>query len=143
MTENWIVPCNIKHFDLITHFKSKSTVVWRNSFTIRKGDIAYIYLSAPYSEIRYRCRVVEDVVDDEVVNANQYAIPPKASNNYFSKKIKYMIMELEYEYPEGSLPLNALREHGLGQVQMQARANKRVKEFLHEVTEQCEEKGGK
>ena len=142
MTESWIVPCNIKHFNLIEHFKSHPIVVWRNSFTIRKGDTAYIYLSAPYGEIRYRCRVINDEVPDEVVQANSYAIPEKPSNNYFSKKIKYIMMELDYEYPEGSLKLEDLRKHGLGQVQIQARADRRVKEYIQTITERCEEKGG-
>ena len=49
MIETWIVPCNIKHFDLISHFESSDTVVWKNSFTIKQGDIVYIYIGALYN----------------------------------------------------------------------------------------------
>lgn len=142
MAESWIVPCNIKHFDLMEHFKSSETVVWHNSFTIRKGDTAYIYLSAPYSEIKYRCAVIEDQVDEETLNANAYAIPRKQSNNYFSKKVKYIVLRLEYEYPDGVLKLEDLREHGLGQVQIQARTDRRVQSYIIDITKECEEKGG-
>ena len=50
MAENWIIPCNVKVFDVISHFKENKQVVWKNSFTIRKGDVAYIYLGRPYGE---------------------------------------------------------------------------------------------
>ena len=105
MTENWIIPCNVKFFDVITHFKENKRVVWKNSFTIQKGDTAYLYLSNPYGEIRYKCIVVNDKVDDELLRANSYAIPPKKSNNYFSKKEKYIELEYVREFPEGTFLL--------------------------------------
>lgn len=133
MVEKWIIPCNVKRFNVIEHFKSSETVVWKNSFTIHKGDIAYIYLGAPYGEIRYRCSVISDTVDDETLQANKYAIQEKKSNNYFSKKIKYIQLKLEYEYPAGLLPLAKLKEHGLGQVQIQARPDRNLNRYLESV----------
>ena len=135
MAENWIVPCNVKVYDVITHFQKSETIVWKNSFTIRKGDIAYLYLSSPYGEIKYKCIVVSDTVDDELLQQNRYAIPQKKSNNYFSKKEKYIQMKLEQEYPEGTFPLSALREHGLGQVQIQARTDRRLQGYIDSVEE--------
>lgn len=44
MLEKWIIPCNVKRFNVIEHFKNNDTVVWKNSFTIHAGDIVYIYL---------------------------------------------------------------------------------------------------
>ena len=44
MAEHWIIPCSVKVYDIIEHFKKQNLVVWKNSFTIRKGDIAYIYI---------------------------------------------------------------------------------------------------
>ena len=74
MTENWIIPCNIRFFDLIKHFEKNKRVVWKNAFTIRKGDTAYIYIGRPYGEIRYKCRVINDQVDEQMLLANSYAI---------------------------------------------------------------------
>ena len=133
MTETWIVPCNIKFFDLINHFKNENTVVWKNAFTIRNGDIVYIYIGKPYGEIRYKCRVIDDKVEGEKLAANSYAISEHKSNNYFSKKEKYMQLEYIREFPEGTFTLDALREHGLGQVQIQARADRKVRAFLSET----------
>lgn len=133
MIEKWIIPCNVKRFNVIEHFRTTDLVVWKNSFTIRTGDVAYLYLGAPYGEIRYRCRVVSDTVDDKTLQENKYAIQEKPSNNYFSKKIKYIQLKLEYEYPSGLLTLPKLKEQGLGQVQIQARADRNLRAYLEEV----------
>lgn len=130
MKDYWIIPCNPKHFDVVTHFKAHNTVVWRNSFSIRMGDVAYIYLSAPFSEIRFRCNVISEEVDDETLQENAYAIPTKTSNNFYSKKVKYIVLELDQIFPEGMFRLDELKDHGLGQVQIQARADRRLREFL-------------
>jgi hypothetical protein len=86
MTETWVIPCNIKYFDVISHFKENKRVVWKNSFSIHKGDIVYLYLSSPYGEIRYKCIVINDSVDEEVLKTNSYAIPIKKQIVTFPKK---------------------------------------------------------
>ncbi len=136
MEEVWIIPCNIKHFDITEHLKTSSTLVWRNSFSIHAGDVAYIYLSAPFSEIKYRCKVVSEEVDDELLQKNAYAIPQKPSHNFYSKKLKYIVMELEQEYPSGTFQLTELKKHGLGQVQIQARADRSLRKYLRDVDAQ-------
>lgn len=135
MVENWIVPCNVKIYDIVEHFKIKKTVVWKNAFTIRKGDTVYLYLANPYAEIKYKGTVINDNVDEQLLSNNAYAISAKKSNNYFSKKEKYMQIELIDEFPPGTFPLKTLREHGLGQVQIQARTDRRLQKFIDEVEE--------
>lgn len=136
MIENWIVPCNIKYFDVETHFQNNSFVVWKNSFTIRVGDTVYIYIGAPYSQIKYRCTVVSDEIDEETLTENSYAIQEKTSHNYFSKKTKYIKMHMDYEYPNDLLTLSKLREHGLGQVQIQARTGRNLQRYLSQIDEE-------
>lgn len=140
MSEKWIIPCNVKRFDVIEHFKTSDTVVWKNSFTIKRNDIVYIYLGAPYGEIRYRCLVINDCVDDELLQSNPYAIQEKNSNNYFSKKIKYIQLKLDCEFAKDTFTLSRLRENGLGQVQIQARMDRRLRTFIEKV-EGTKEKG--
>lgn len=130
MAENWIIPCNIKVFDLPKHFLSQKNVVWRNSFTIHKGDTAYIYIGGPIGEIRYKCSVISDDVDDSLLKKNAYAIPKRKYNNFFSKKDKYIVLELICEYPRGTFTLTHLREQGLGQVQIQARTNRQLQAYI-------------
>ena len=134
MNEHWIVPCNTRNFNIIEHFKIDKSAVWKNSFTIKEGDIVYLYLSAPYSEIRFRCRVISTEVSDEMLQKHSYAIVQNKSNNYFSKKIKYMVIEKEIEYPEGLLSLDCLKKNGLGQVQIQARTDRQVQKYIDELT---------
>lgn len=143
MKDNWIVPCNVKYFDIISHFKNHNEVVWKNSFTIKKGDTAYIYLSEPFGEIKYRCLVISDNVDDITLQKNSYAIPRKASKNYFSKKIKYIKMKLEFEYPEGSLKRTDMMKNGLGQVQIQARTDRRLQRYIDSIDEKIQLKEAK
>lgn len=142
MSENWIVPCNIKVFNIIEHFETNKKAVWKNSFTIRTGDTVYIYIGAPYGEIKYKCIVTNDAVDDELLQKHPYAIVNKPSNNYFSKKIKYIEFELVETFPEGSLTLAKMKEHGLGQVQIQARTDRGLQQFITSVENRLLAQGG-
>lgn len=56
-------------------------------------------------------------------------------NNYFSQKEKYIEIEYVCEFPEGTFTLSKLKEHGLGQVQIQARANRKLQQYI----DLCEE----
>lgn len=134
--ENWIIPCSTKVYNVDEHFKNNKTIVWRNAFTICPGDIAYIYVGAPFSEIKYKCRVISNVIDEEQLKANAYAIPKKKVNNYFSKKDKYVELELIFTFPEHALTLANLRRHGLGQVQIQARTDRRLQEYIDSIEDE-------
>ena len=133
MNETWIIPCNIKHFDVNEHFKNSSTVVWRNAFTIKPNDYVYIYIGAPLSKVMYKCVVLETAVDEKLLEENKYAIVENQSHNYFSKKIKYVEMKLIGIIKDDFLMLEKLKENGLGQVQIQARAPRTLIPFLNEA----------
>ena len=60
----------------------------------------------------------------------------KKSNNYFSKKEKYIVMEFIKEFPDKTLPLEELKKNGLGQVQIQARADKKLMKYINLIEEQ-------
>lgn len=130
MIEKWIIPCNIRQFNVIEHFQTTDTVVWKNSFTMKPDDIAYIYIGAPFGEIKYKCIVTNTIVNDEMLKDNSYAIVTKQSNNYFSKKTKYVQLKLLESFPDNTFNLNFLKEHGLGQVQIQARVPRQLKPYL-------------
>ena len=131
--ENWIIPCNVKRFDLYCHFEKTNQVVWKNSFSMKVGDVAYIYVGTPVRQIKFRCNVVSDQVTDELLQENKYAISENNCNNYFSKKVRYVILELEREFPDGVLQFVDLQENGLGQVQIQARTGRRLQHYIDEV----------
>lgn len=133
MSEKWIIPCNTKFFDINEHLKHNDTVVWKNSFTIKKGDVVYIYLGAPYRLIKYKGCVVSDEVSEELLDQHSYAKVEKKSNNYFSKKIKYIQIKIEGVFNDNAITYEALKDHGLGQVQIQARIPRGVLYYIQDV----------
>lgn len=131
MTENWIVPCSMKFFDVINYFDNNELIVWRKVSAIHKDDIVYIYVGAPYSEIKFKCHVVNEMVDVETLKENAYAMP----KDPYARKSKYIQLVLDYKYENGTLPLKELREHGLGQVQTQARTDRRLQAYINQIDE--------
>lgn len=129
MSENWIVPCSVKFFDVVKHFEENDTIIWRKVSALKKGDTAYIYIGAPYSEIKYKCHIVDDDVDEKTLQKNKYAIRKTESG----KRQKYIKMKLDYVYDDGELSLDKLRANGLGQTQIQARTDRRLQVYISDV----------
>lgn len=127
MSESWIVPCNIRFFDLVQHFREQHQVVWKKDSSIKQGDTVFIYIGAPYSEIHFRCRVCDDCVREQELLSHQYAIPANEKRNQH-----YMKLHLEKTFERSEFSLRTLKEHGLGQVQVQARVDRRLKRYLEE-----------
>lgn len=133
MVEYWIIPCNVNQFNVIEHFKANNKVVWKNQFSIKKGDVVYIYIGKPYGEIKYKCIAINDAVDDKLLEKNPYAIVKTKSKNYFIKKTKYVQLELVEAYNDSKLSYSELIENGLGQVQIQARMSRELKKYIEDL----------
>ncbi len=58
---HWIVPANPKYYDIESEIaESRDGIfLWKQSSRICVGDTVYLYLAAPRSAIRYRCKAVE------------------------------------------------------------------------------------
>lgn len=123
--EAWVFPCNIKYFNVIDHFAEHDTVIWRRRGVVHEGDVVYIYIGSPIKEIRYKCYVVNERVDKTVLKDNPYAITASATQSS-----SYIELKLDKEYDEGSFPYSELKENGLGQVQIPARASRKLRAFL-------------
>lgn len=60
----WILPANMKNYDIDKDFAASPQVLWPQKKSIKKGDLLLIYITAPTKAVRYICRVTEvDVVD--------------------------------------------------------------------------------
>lgn len=44
---DWIIPCNIKKYDVLGAFPKLNTIDWKQSRNIKIGDTVYIYVGAP------------------------------------------------------------------------------------------------
>lgn len=54
----WIVPCNLKMYDVFGAFDSLGKVDWKQTNkNVEKGDIVYIYVGKPISAIVFKCVV--------------------------------------------------------------------------------------
>lgn len=56
---HWIVPANPKYFNIDDAFAKDDTILWKQSSTVHVGDIVYLYVAAPVSAVRYKCKVLE------------------------------------------------------------------------------------
>lgn len=56
---SWIVPANPKYYDIAAAFRKSRDIIWKQSSRVRAGDLVYMYVAAPESAIRYKCRVLE------------------------------------------------------------------------------------
>ena len=55
----WIIPANPKFFDIVATFEKEDEIIWKQSSGVHKGDIAYMYVAAPYSAILYQCLITK------------------------------------------------------------------------------------
>ena len=112
----WVIPCNRKYFDIEKYLKNSNEVVWQTSCNMVVNETVYIYVSGGLSEIKYKGYIKNVDLPDDIVQENKYAI------RYMQKFKKYILIEIEKEYPNGSFLLKELKIHGLKQFQRQSRA---------------------
>ena len=108
----WIIPCNVKAYDVVGAFNSLNTIDWKQSNNLKSaqnGDVVLIYLSAPYSCIKYICKIKE-------VNKSQITIDDRVfvvkGDNYVEYG-NHMELELISEIEDNLLTLKILQENGM------------------------------
>lgn len=55
----WMIPANIKYFDLAGCYEKYGIVYWAQYYNFQKGDTGYIYCSSPDSAVRYKFVIEE------------------------------------------------------------------------------------
>ncbi|MBQ6496026.1 MAG: MmcQ/YjbR family DNA-binding protein [Firmicutes bacterium] len=112
----WMIPSNPKVYDVDRGFRAGGGVIsWHQHNNIKAGDEVYIYCSAPFSAIIYRCEVVEADL---------------GYNGLFKGRKGYdrsMRIRLIEKYPPDRYPLAFIKAHG-GSVVRSARS---MPEELH------------
>lgn len=123
----WIMPCNLKYFDINKRFEEFDYVVWKRGARVEKGDVIYIYVGQPLSRIQYKCTVEDPDVANDVLEENSYAKIGDIEHNR-----KYMKLKLEYAYQEG-VPLSKLQDLGLFGVRKQTRLDRRILDYMNKI----------
>ena len=124
---NWLIPCNIKLFDIAAHFTTTDEVIWKQDGRIQKGDIIYVYVGLPLSQIKYKCHVVEAQISKDELQDHKYAL----LGNRLNDTIKYMKLKLDFIFNNGTLCLYDLRNNGLSTVQKQIKIYEPLLTFIN------------
>ena len=106
---HWIIPANLESYDLYGAFKNFNSLDWgysKSTKNIKVGDIVYIYVSAPESCIRYKCKVTKINIDYLEIDDTKFC------KNYINKPPFFEIKKIK-EICSGDIPLKKLREHGI------------------------------
>ena len=123
----WIIPCNVKYYDVISAFNCLKKLNWKQSTRIEIGDIVYIYVGRPYSAILYKCGVNKvnlpsPEIDDTVFNKD---------DEVYGHYGNYMELELMDTYAPSLFTLDKLKEYGLtGNIQGPRKATALIQRLL-------------
>lgn len=55
----WIIPVNLKYYDIGEEFSASEDILWTQKASMQKEDFVAIYITAPTKAIRYLCQVLE------------------------------------------------------------------------------------
>ena len=108
----WIIPCNVKDYDVIGAFNKLSEIDWKQSNNMKSaavGDMVLIYLSRPYSCIKYICKIKEVNKPKSTIEDSDYIMKGDNYVNYGN----YMQLELLESINELLLTHENLKLNGL------------------------------
>lgn len=130
MTE-WIIPCNLKYYDVKGAFSKFKAIDWKKSAkNICVGDIVYIYVGKPISAIKYKCRVNKTNLSKVEIDDSEFVINGENYENYGN----HMELELIREYAGTELTRDMLVENWLkGNIQGPRRVDVLIQESINKV----------
>lgn len=112
----WLIPANPKYFDVDAAFDQEDIILWKQSSNIQVGDTIYMYVAAPFSAIRYKCRAVEVNIPYEYADDNvrmKYAMRIQKLAKYDKSPIGRDILQAHgvfYVRGPRSIPASLVRE---------------------------------
>lgn len=121
----WIVPANPKFYDIeaILSESKDSTFIWKQSNNICVGDKIYLYVAAPVSAVKYKCKAVEVDIPYEYSDEN-------------IRMHKAMRLQLLKRYDKMEIDIAMLKEYGISTVRgprsMPDSLKYRIEELYHE-----------
>ena len=127
---SWIIPCNLKYYDVEGAFNNLKIIDWKQSATkIEVGDDVYIYVSSPVRAIKYQCIVKKVLMDHIEIDDSPYVLD---GTNYLSSRY-HMQLELVRKFND-ELKIDELMKHGLtSNIQSPRRVNNELENFFATV----------
>lgn len=120
--KEWVIPANMKYFDVIKAFKERDEITWKQGADIRVGDTVFLYLGTPVSAILYKCLVTE-------IN-----LPPREVGLKPRMKIKR-----QHIFEQSDFPFKTLKKYGVNAV----RGPRGITEALSKAIQQTITEGDK
>lgn len=110
----WMLPANSKFFDLKSCFTKNGAVFWTQFYNLQKGDVAYIYSSAPDSAVLYKCAIEAHDLPYSPEMDVELAFYVDPSDFEASKRHnRFAKLVLVAESHSGRMGLANLLEHGM------------------------------
>ena len=107
---SWVIPANIKDYDIYGAFNDLTAIDWHYSNNIQNvslGDYVYIYVSSPDCSIRYKCIVTKIKLSNLEIDDRKFNKKLKSNEN------GYFELTLKKKYKENLFSLVELRKHGI------------------------------
>ena len=117
----WIIPCNIKYYDVVGAFNKLKKLDWKQSNkSIQVGDEVFIYVGNPVKAVKYKCRVNKVNLTCIEIDDSEFVLNGDPYEQYGN----HMELELIEEYEDTQYSLEVLRSKGLkGNIQGPRHAN--------------------
>lgn len=127
---SWTIICNIDYYDIFSAFDKLEKIEWKQTTSIKVGDIVYIYIGKPFQEIRFKCRVnkVRIPYTDTSIDDSEFTSDSPA----YVHDGTYMEIELIEKFEAGMFPYSELRENGLKNIQRASRISPKLQAYLDE-----------
>lgn len=128
----WIIPCNLKNYDVISAFNKHQDIQWKQSVNAAVGDEAYIYVTSPESRVMFKCIITEVDLPSVKVDDSEFVIDGSPFINYG----RYLTLKLIEKFDSKEFSLEILKKNGLkGNLQSTIRVNSQLKDFFNVVVE--------
>ena len=109
--ENWILSANPNYFDHAGAFRECGFIDWKQTRNYAIGDVVYVYVTKPFSRIRYKTEVVcTGLTVDETCDFSKFWVVSQPNHD---TKSKFVRLKLLQEYEDDRLSLESLNDHGL------------------------------
>lgn len=115
----WVIPANLKYYDIDQEFRENTIVDWTQKAQIKAGDFVFIYITAPTRALRYACKVLKS------------DMPNQGQRDQDSIR-QLMRLELLQTYPDDRYTIDVLKEKGVKAVRGPRRLTKAMVDVLKE-----------
>lgn len=124
----WIIPCNLKYYDVFGAFENNKVLDWKQSNpTINPGDQIFVYVGAPVQAIAFRCKVLEVNLRRHFIDDSEFSLVPEKFVNHDA----HMRLELIEKYDTSALNYAVMQEYGeKGRIMCQRRMGAILKAYI-------------